>query len=81
MMLLHFTLFIKDVQRKQIAGYIDQYAAVKSAWDDLEAFGAGEATGCAYYDDSAVPLRMYLNTGDISSGELGYEWRIDRGVC
>ena len=68
MVLLHTSLFLKDVQWKQRVGYIAQYARIKETWDSLETFGEGLPTGCAYYDQSSVPIRMYLDASDRSSG-------------
>lgn len=73
MLLLHVSLFLKDVQWKQRMSYIAQYAAIKSTWDGLSTFGKGMPTGCAYYDQSSVPIRMYLDASDRSSGERHVE--------
>jgi hypothetical protein len=68
MILLHVSLFLKDVQWKQRMAYIAQYAGIKETWDGLDTFGKGMPTGCAYYDQSNVPIRMYLDASDRSSG-------------
>ncbi|KAG7530102.1 hypothetical protein FFLO_05261 [Filobasidium floriforme] len=67
MILLHVSLFLKDVQWKQRMAYIAQYAGIKETWDGLDTFGRGMPTGCAYYDQSNVPIRMYLDASDRSS--------------
>lgn len=62
-------LFVKDVSKQQIWRYIAQYEYVKQTWDNMNSFGpaAGWPTGCAYYDHSAVPIRIYLGASDRSS--------------
>jgi hypothetical protein len=67
MILLHTSLFLKDVQWEQRMSYISQYARIKSTWDSLPAFGEEMPTGCSFYDQSNVPIRMYMDASDRSS--------------
>lgn len=69
--LTQFTLFVKDVRQKQIWGYVEQYEMARISFEALNPFGEGSMTpsGCTYYDQSAVPIRMYLDTGFKSAGK------------